>query len=77
MTINRMLVYITLTTVLVLGYVGGVVVLQALISALTGYHSQLAVVLSTLAVVALFNPMRHQIQTLINRRFHQNRNLTG
>ena len=71
MTINHMLIYSTLTMALALSYVGSVVTLQALFSVLTGQYSQLAVVLSTLAVVALFNPLRHRIQALINRRFHR------
>lgn len=71
MTINRMLVYVTLTVALVLVYMGSVVVLQALFRAVTGYESQLAVVLSTLAAAALFNPLRRHIQTLINRRIRQ------
>lgn len=71
MTINRMLVYVTLTVALVLVYVSSVVFLQYGFHAVTGYNSQLAVVLSTLAAVALFNPLRRHIQMLINRRFRQ------
>ncbi len=39
-------------------YLGGVVVLQYVLRALTGGESQLAVVASTLAIAALFSPLR-------------------
>ena len=69
MIINRSLVYGVLTVTLVLAYVASVVVLQALFRALTDQSSQLAVVLSTLAIVALFNPLRRRIQASISHRF--------
>ena len=69
--INRTLVYAILTSALVAVYVGSVVVLQALLRALTGQESQLAVVASTLAIAALFNPFRRRIQGFIDRRFYR------
>jgi hypothetical protein len=69
--INRTLVYGSLTAMLVGVYVGSIVVLQGLLRALTGQESQLAIVASTLAVAALFNPLRHRIQALIDRRFYR------
>jgi hypothetical protein len=54
--INRTLVYGLLTVTLVGLYFGGVVLLQRLFVALTGEKSTLAVVASTLAIAALFNP---------------------
>ncbi len=69
--INRALVYATLTATLVLIYVSGVVGLQRLLSPLFGESNQLAIVASTLAIAALFNPLRRRIQTLIDRRFYR------
>ncbi|MDQ3658912.1 MAG: hypothetical protein M3338_04490, partial [Actinomycetota bacterium] len=69
--INRALVYGSLTATLVLVYVGGVVGLQRLMSPLFGESNQLAIVASTLAIAALFNPLRRRIQTLIDRRFYR------
>src|ERR671916_897622 len=69
--INRTLVYGSLTATLVAVYVGTIVVLQGLLRALTGQESQLAIVASTLAVAALFNPLRRRIQGFIDRRFYR------
>jgi hypothetical protein len=71
--INRTLVYGTLTAMLVLLYFGGVTSTQALVSALTGQRElpQLAVVVSTLAIAALFNPLRRRVQAFIDRRFYR------
>ncbi len=69
--INRALVYGVLTISLVLVYVGGVVSLQYVFRTLTGGGSQLAVVASTLAIAALFNPLRRRVQNLIDRRLYR------
>jgi hypothetical protein len=71
--INRALVYGSLTAMLALVYLCTVVVLQYLFRALTGQESQLAVVASTLAIAALFNPLRRRIQALVDRRFYRNK----
>jgi hypothetical protein len=69
--INRTLVYGALTAILATLYFGGIVVLQRLFVALTAQESQLAIVASTLAVAAIFNPLRRRIQALVDRRFYR------
>jgi hypothetical protein len=71
--INRTLVYGALTAMLVGVYVGSIVVLQGLLRALTGQEQQpqLAVVVSTLVIAALFNPLRRRIQGFIDKRFYR------
>jgi hypothetical protein len=71
--INRTLVYATLTATLVLVYVGGVVSLQYAFRALAGSESQLAVVVSTLAIAALFVPLRRRVQGFVDRRFYRSK----
>src|SRR5829696_782779 len=71
--INRALVYGSLTAILALVYFGGVTATQALFQTLTGQQQlpQLAVVVSTLVIAALFNPLRRRIQSFIDRRFYR------
>ena len=73
--INRTLVYGLLTLTLLLVYIGGVTTTQTLFRTLTGQQQQpqLAVVVSTLAIAALFNPLRRRIQSFIDRRFFRNK----
>jgi hypothetical protein len=71
--INRTLVYSSLTALLALVYFGGVTATQAIFRALTGQEQQpqLAIVVSTLVIAALFNPLRRRIQSFIDRRFYR------
>jgi uncharacterized protein YbjQ (UPF0145 family) len=56
-------------------YFGGVTATQTLFQALTGQEQlpQLVVVVSTLVIAALFNPLRRRIQSFIDRRFYRNK----
>jgi hypothetical protein len=71
--INRTLVYGSLSAFLALVYFGGVATTQAIFRALTGQEQlpQLAVVVSTLVIAALFMPLRRHIQSFIDRRFYR------
>ena len=69
LVINRALVYTMLTVVLAAVYFGSVILFQRITIRLTGTNSDLAVVLSTLLIAALFSPVRRRVQDSIDRRF--------
>jgi hypothetical protein len=70
--VNRTLVYGALTVMLAALYFVGVAVLQyALRATTTGHGLGLAVVASTLAIAALFNPLRRRVQAFVDRRFYR------
>ena len=68
--INRALVYGSLTAILAGAYIGLVLLLGLALGPLTN-QSDLAIALSTLAVAALFQPLRRRVQTLVDRRFYR------
>lgn len=73
--INRTLVYGSLTMILAAIYMLGVIGGQHVVSSLTHSSGQeqspLIVVITTLVIAALFQPLRRRIQSLIDRRFYR------
>ena len=66
--IRRTTTYAILTALLALIYFGSVVLIQRLLTPFTG-ESDVAGVLSTLLIAALFLPLRRRVQDVIDRRF--------
>jgi hypothetical protein len=69
--INRTLVYGSLTALLALLYFGLIFALQSLFQGLFHQNNDVAIVVSTLVIAALFQPLRHRIQQIIDRRFYR------
>jgi hypothetical protein len=69
--INKALVYSILTTILALLYVGMVLGMQALLRGLLQQTNTIALIVSTLAIAALFQPARRRVQAVIDRRFYR------
>jgi hypothetical protein len=67
--ISRTLSY-TLVTGLLAGVYAGLVLLA---TEVFRFHSTVAVAISTLAVAALFNPLRRRVQHMVDRRFNRAR----
>jgi hypothetical protein len=71
--INRTLVYSILTIILLAIYLGLIFALQYLLQGLVNQNSEVSIVISTLAIAALFQPLRHRIQRVIDRRFYRSK----
>lgn len=71
--LSRTVAYSLLVALLALVYLGLVVALGAAARALTGESGDIVVALSTLAVAALFQPVRRRTQQLVDRRFNRAR----
>ena len=70
--IRRTLIYAAVSVTLAGTYFGGVLLLHTALRPLIG-GSEVPVALSTLAVVALFAPLRQRIQQVVDRRFYRSR----
>jgi len=71
--INKALVYGSLTALLALLYFGLIFALQSLFQGLFHQNNAVAIVVSTLVIAALFQPLRHRIQRFIDRRFYRSK----
>ncbi len=71
--INRTLVYGTLTVLLTGVYIGLIIGLSALLRGIIRQDSGVAIVLSTLTIYILFQPLRRRIQAIIDRRFYRSK----
>ena len=71
LVIRRTLVYTVLTALLALLYISLVLLLEGILRSLVGAGSQIATVISTLTIAALFTPLRRRVQDAIDRRFYR------
>jgi hypothetical protein len=74
--INRTLIYSSLTLILATIYFGIVLASQQVIRLVTGQtevHQPLLIVVTTLLIAALFQPLRLRLQAAIDRRFYRHR----
>jgi hypothetical protein len=69
--IRRTLLYTLLTGLLAVFYFSGVALLQGVLAAVGGNQSAVVIVVTTLAIAALINPLRRRVQDFIDRRFYR------
>jgi hypothetical protein len=69
--IRKTLVYTVLTGLLAILYFSGVLLMQNVFARMGAGQSPAALVLSTLLIAALFNPLRHRVQEVVDRRFYR------
>lgn len=69
--IRRTIIYGTLTAFVGTIYFGGIVLFQSIFTGVGGQQPEIVIVLSTLAIAALFNPLRRRVQDFIDRRFYR------
>jgi len=69
--VNRTLVYGLLTVSLALIYFGLIFAIQLLLRGIINQNNDVAIVISALVSATLFNPLRHRIQKIIDRRFYR------
>jgi hypothetical protein len=71
--INRTLVYALLSGILALIYGGLIIALQALLRGIINQTNGVTIVVSTLTIAALFQPLRQRIQRIVDRRFYRSK----
>lgn len=69
--IRRTVTYAIVAALLAAVYFGSVILLQQVFASLTGERSEVITVLSTLAIAALFIPLRNRVQNTIDKRFNR------
>ena len=69
--IRRTVSYALIVALLAIVYFGSVILLQRVFAGIIGESTEIITVLSTLAIAALFVPLRNKIQDAIDKRFNR------